>query len=306
MSRARHLIALGTGVLLTLGSGITVAHTAIDQQIMRATRLINSAPGDHRYLLKRAELYRRHGEWPKAEADIAAAVAAGLDERTSVSHYYLGRIYLDANLPQKARAHLMSFVEQVPEHAEARLLLARSYRQLGMLSDARDQYLVALGIKTVISPELIIEYASSLVESGEIDMALDFLSKENAMRGQLVAIQQYAIQLALSANRLSDARRLVRSLPSEVGRQPRWLMLAGDIEYLAGHPTQALQSWKQSLIAIESLPVYRAETPAVIAQREGLEVRLTGGTDARLKIAIVNSANPAGLFTSATMPTYTR
>ena len=301
MNRTRHLIAPGIAILLILGSGIAVAHTAIDQQIVMTTQRIATSPGDYRHLLKRADLYRRHGEWSKAEADIAAAVAVAPDEATPASLYYSGRIYLDAGLPQKARAHLMLFVEQVPEHAEARLLLARSNRQLGSLSDARDQYLAALGMKGVISPELIIEYASILVELGEVDVALAFLNEENAMRGQLVSLQQYAIQIALFANQYIIARQLVKDLPVAVRQQPRWLMLAGDIDYLAGHPAEALHSWEQSLTAIQSLPVYRAETPAIIAQRDGLKVRLAGVANARLKIAIVNSADTAKLFTSATV-----
>ncbi|MCP4334703.1 MAG: tetratricopeptide repeat protein [Gammaproteobacteria bacterium] len=306
MSRTRYLIAPGIAVFLTLGSGITVAHTGIDQQIMATTQLIETSPGDYHHLLKRAELYRRHGEWSKAETDIAAAVAVGPDAVTRASHYYLGRIYLDAGLPQKARAHLLLFVEQVPEHADAVLLLARSSRQLGILHEARAQYLSALGFETVISPELIVEYASILVEMGEVDLVLAFLDKENARRGRLVSIQQYAIQIALSANRFNDARRLVEDLPSAIGQQPRWLMLAGDIDYLAGHHAEALQLWKQSLIAIESLPVYRAETPALLVQRERLEVRMAGGVNARLKIAIDNSAGTGGLFISASMLTAPR
>ena len=53
MNRTRHLIAPGIAILLTLGSGIAVAHTAIDQQIMMITQRIETSPGDYRHLLKR-------------------------------------------------------------------------------------------------------------------------------------------------------------------------------------------------------------------------------------------------------------
>ena len=268
------------------------AHGSLHDQIVDATRQIESAPGDARLFLERGELYRLHREWEKALADYEEA--ATLDPEISAVHLARGRMLHEAGEHRAAGESLDRFLARRPDHVEALIARARVHGKLGRREEALRDYTRAIELAERPEPQFYIERAEVAVnaclegENGSaqscperIDEAVRGLDEGIAALGSIVTLELSAIDLERRRSRFDAALERVKRIALQSARQAKWLALQGEILEQAGRPDEARKAFSAALAEIESLPAGRRGNRATTQLETEIRGRLEGLSDSK-------------------------
>jgi tetratricopeptide (TPR) repeat protein len=271
--RHRYLNAVLVAAFLFTGSA-SYGHTAIDEQIKSVNVRIDEAPTDYLLYLRRANLYRMHGNWDASLADYAKAEELGPEELAQDLYFYKGRVWFDAGNYGLARESLDHFLKIRPEHYEARLTRARTWVALHNTDAATRDFTYALKLAENPSPDLYLERSAALASAGHSDEALNGIREAVEKLGPLITLVQFAIELEVSQQHYQEAQSWVTMLPDAVKNQSRWLMQSGDLYAALEETHSAHEQWLAALKALDALPESRQKVPANINLRAELEARL--------------------------------
>ncbi len=271
---ARHAVALVLAAAFALPTA-TLAHGELHDRIAAVERRIAREPSNPEHYLLRADLYRQHGDWPSALADLDRA--AGLAPENAGALYLRGRVLLDAGRPADARAALESYLTRESEHrdrrASAHLLLAEAAMGLAQPLQAAGHYRRATELAERPGPQAFLDCARALGAAGEpIDDALACLDDGLARLGTLPALELPAIELELEAGRFDAALARLDRLAARSPRREHWRVRRGEILEQAGRFQEARAAFLEARAALAALPADRRPR----AGRE-LEARIRRG-----------------------------
>lgn len=259
----------------------TYAHGTFHERIGRVNGQIEMEPQNAELYLTRAGIYRSHGDWEAALADIDRAAQLDPDRRDV--DYFRGRVFLAAGHPQKAEVVLRRFLEAAPDHPAALVARARALAKLGRHLDAADEYTRAIQHAPVPLPAYYLERAQALAHGGDAHRgaAIRGLDEGMARLGPLVTLALAAIELEVEGGRFDAALARLERLTARTPRQESWLARRGDILERAGRTQAARESFQRALAEIEKLPSHRRKTQAMARLearvRESIE-RLSAST----------------------------
>jgi hypothetical protein len=114
---------------LALVHGSAFGHAEIAERIAAVDARIAAAPRSAELFVKRAELYRIHGDRIAAAEDYDRA--ASIDPLLEVVHLGRGHLLLDGGLPSEAARELDLYLAKNPHDARALSLRARAASQVG-------------------------------------------------------------------------------------------------------------------------------------------------------------------------------
>jgi tetratricopeptide (TPR) repeat protein len=241
------------------------AHLGVDEQIVVLDKLIEARPTDASLYLRRGELHRIHQDWTLAEKDYLHSLK--LDPELLAARYCLGRMKLEAGEPQQAREHLDSYVKARPNDPAARTIRGRILVELGQPLAAANDFTVALANarEGTSRPEIYLERARALITAGpdNLDKALAGLDEGLEALGEPVTLQLYALELEMGARRFDAALRRIDRLAAQSSRKEPWLMRRGAILEAAGRKSEAMESYRAALTALDTLPASRRNNNAV-------------------------------------------
>src|SRR5437868_2618007 len=140
------------------------SHGDMHGQIVETTKLIEKEPRNANLYVKRSDLYRAHGDYDSAFADLEQAAA--LDRKMEVLPLARGRLFYEANWPQSAKFSLDQFLASHTNHVEAHALRARCLNKLGRRLEAVKDYSRAIDLASEPQPELYLERAQTLSDEG--------------------------------------------------------------------------------------------------------------------------------------------
>ena len=155
MDRVERTVAGNTAAEFVPSPDIDELTTAID----KAVELDPRAASIYR---ARSQIFLTLGDGASAEVD--AATALEMDDRSAESHYLLGTSRLTLGKYEEAIERLHGAVELNPFEPKYYVNLALCYRSLGRESDARSTLEAA---KTLVSDPLVRQRLDELVEAGE-------------------------------------------------------------------------------------------------------------------------------------------
>jgi tetratricopeptide (TPR) repeat protein len=269
---ARVVTGLAALVLGLAPAPRAFAHDGLHDQIEQVTRRIAETPGDGALYLKRGELYRLHGEWDRALADLdrASRLAPGL----AAVEFARGRTLLEAGRPAEARAALDRFLAHAPAHVEALLTRARARAALGEHAGAAADYTRALELMPRPEPDVYLERARALAAADRVEEAVRGLDEGIARLGPLVTLELCAVDLERRLGRVDAALARVDLLASRSPRKETWLARRGEILDAAGRADEARAAFAAALDAIRALPADR-RTRAVVELERQLRDRLS-------------------------------
>jgi hypothetical protein len=115
--------------ILALVHGSASGHAEFADRIAAVNARITAAPRDAELLVRRAELYRIHGDWVAAAADYDRA--ADIDPALAVVHFGRGHLLLDEGLPVEAAHELDLYLGKNLHDARAMALRARAASEGG-------------------------------------------------------------------------------------------------------------------------------------------------------------------------------
>lgn len=267
-------LVLACLLLATLASPIAVAHGDLHEQIVAISQRIEADPSNADLILRRADLYREHGQWPQADADYdRAGKLAPANPAISLGR---GKLYLAVGKLDAARASLGRVLEAQPAHVDALATRARVLQSLGEHDAAAADYARAIENASSPDPDFYLGRASSLsaARPARDDEALASLDEGIARLGKLPTLSLAAIELQVKRGEFDDALRRLDTLRESQPRQEAWLERRGDILMAAERPDEAMQAWRDSMAALEALPPRLRGTGAMLELRKRLTRRL--------------------------------
>ncbi|HSF16183.1 MAG TPA: tetratricopeptide repeat protein [Vicinamibacteria bacterium] len=246
------------------------AHEDPHHRIEALTKQIAERPGDHELYLKRGALHRVASHWDLALADFERALV--LEPGLETVAYYRGRVLLDAGRFAEAEATLDAFLEERADHVEALIARARARRKLGKPLGAVDDYDRVLALVGRSAPDIHVERAAALAESGPGHLETALFGLDEAIRdlGPLIVLESKAIEVLLSMRDYDAALERIARLVDRLPRKEAWLLRRGEVLERAGRSGQARASFEAALLAIESLPAHLRQVP----MSRDLELRL--------------------------------
>ena len=264
----------GTVALAIVLAGAAFAHGDLHGQIEGATAQIRQRPDDAALYLKRAELYRLHGEPTLSAADYDRS--ARLDPGLAGVHLGRGKLLLETGQPADAARELDLYLDRHPRHVEALVTRARANAQRGNPSAAASDYASAIRHSPTPEPEHYLEYARVLASNGGEgpEAALAAVDAGMAKLGPLPVLGLYAVDLLVERARFDEALARVEILGAGAARREPWLERRGDILALAGREAQAREAWSAALAAIAALPAHIRGNRATAEREARLRGRL--------------------------------
>ena len=253
---------------------IAVAHGDLHEQIVAVSQRIKADPSNADLVLRRAELYREHEQWPQANADYDRAARLAPD-KPAVS-LGRGKLYLAMGKLDAARASLDRVLAAQPTHVDALATRAQVLQAQGEHLAAAADYAQAIAIASSPEPDFYLGRARSLsaAQPARDDDALASLDEGLARLGKLPSLSLAAIELQVRRGEFDDALQRLDRLREAQPRQEAWLERRGDILMAAQRPDQATQAWQDSLAALEALPPRLRGTGAMLELRKRLTQRL--------------------------------
>jgi len=237
----------------------------LDSRILEEQR--KEEPDDAGLLLKRADLYRRHGDYEAALRDIEAARRSdpALDDPgPDTLEFIEGRILLDSGRPEAALRSFNRYLADNPEQPKALKLRAEASLALGRWEDAAADFSRAIDHAPKPSPALYRQYALALAAAGEerwpearavIDRGLSHFPLEVSLLG-------LGADIALAQDQPAAARAYIAILPPALRELPQWqardglarAMASGDPEERRQNLITARESLAAQLEALRPVP----------------------------------------------------
>lgn len=266
------LAALG----LVLSAISSPGHGDSHEMIQAVTAEIQQKPRDPDLYFRRAELYRRHGDFDLALADYNAV------ERWSKSVETIdlvkGLLFSEAKWPNTAKSHLDQFLAQHPNHAIGLTARAQVFLQLQDREAAVKDFTSAIQASAEPRPELFIQRAEARLgeKRDHIPEALKGLDEGIARLGQVVTLQLYAIDLELRQSQTNAALNRLDALLAKSPRKETWYARKGEILHQASRWNEARDAYSQALEHLKTLPAAKRNVPAM----QELERRIRAALEA--------------------------
>ncbi|HZN40057.1 MAG TPA: tetratricopeptide repeat protein [Planctomycetota bacterium] len=233
-----------------------LAHGDLDKRIAEVSREIEKAPGRADLRFKRADLHRRHRDWPAARSDLADA--RRLDRQLADLDFLAGLVEFDAGSPAKALELLDRQLTANPNHVPAHLCRARTLVALDRPREAVRDYDLTLQVSRDHVPDHYLERARAQCAAGaDVAVVLRGLDDGIGLLGPVVSLQSMAIDLELQRNdRQAAVRRIDQVLPTLPFRGP-WLLRRGQVLEQDGKPAEARQTYTTALRELMAIPAAR-------------------------------------------------
>jgi predicted Zn-dependent protease len=225
---------------------------SVPDAIAELGKRIAQEPNDATLYHRRGELQRAHGDYAAALADYDRAEQ--LDGKLDVVHLSRGRALLETSRPDQAVSELSKFIDGHAGHYQALLLRARAYTRLARHEDAERDFGAALVAMAAPSPDVYLERAQDLVKAGQREAALGVLDDAIRNVGQVISLEQAALDLELELGRTEAALARIEAMLARSSRREALLAKKAAVLDKAGKKAEARLAREDALAAIEHLP----------------------------------------------------
>ena len=272
-----HTLAL----LVTVGQvtpWAAFAHGSLHERSGAMDRLVAENPRWAEPLLRRAELFREHGDLERALEDIARA--RKLDPDLSRIDFHLARVYLDQGRLEEARSVASDFLVQARSLAGLEPLIPSTHRLLARIAlrsgdglGAAEQLSQAITASERPAPVLFILRAEAFQSAGteHLDDAVAALDAGVRELGPLASLQQRALALELERRDYAAALLRIDAMMGAAPTDPKLVVRKGNILEQGGRRDQALEAYSLALRSLEGRSPATRKTPAMAGLRAEIE-----------------------------------
>ena len=242
--------------------GRVFAHGDLHDQIDGVSDRLAHDPNNAALLLRRAELYRLHGEWENALKDVDRV--SQVDPKPGRSDLLRAKILVDAGQLQAARTALNQFLERQPNHVDGLITRALLLVKLGSGSLAAQDYSRAIAASPRPEPDYYLKRAEALRRATppQLGEALAGLDEGIRKLGPLVTLELAAIDVEVALRNYDRALTRLDTARRTSARQESWLVRRAEILAAAGRIAEADKAYGEALKAIVSLPPHLRKTEA--------------------------------------------
>lgn len=198
------------------------AHQDLILQIQQLDEQISKDPQNTELLIRRGDLYRRHGDWSAAEADFQMVRKIAPDH--SAIDFFEGRLLVTSGQDEKGIVFLTRQLEQNDQHSGAYQVRAEAHWSLHQPLMAARDYQLAINTSTRPSPSQYRSLVLSLVAagreySGEAIEAVD--DGLNRLGGE-ISLLGLGVDVSLSQKEPLQAQHYLEKVPSRLRMLPQW------------------------------------------------------------------------------------
>jgi tetratricopeptide (TPR) repeat protein len=241
------------------------AHGTFHELITAANQRVEHAPTADTYL-DRGELFRLHGDWEAALADLAQAARLAPDDgRADLAR---GRVLVDAQRPLQAKTYLDRYLARRPESGLGFATRARALAQLGDARGAAEDWQRAVARLSQPTPDDYIERMKAEMAASDNEAALRGVDEGIAKLGPIVSLELPAIDLELTMGRYDGALARLALVEAQSPRKESYLARRGEILLAAGRRDEARQAFQGALAAVADLPPALRGSKAMVELEE--------------------------------------
>ncbi len=273
------------GSILLLLCGAAIAHEGTHADLKRVSATLTKDAGDLPTRLKRAQLYRLHGEHARALEDLDEATRRGADP---------ARVALQRGLTLAA----MGRHEAAIEHLSARLAVgaawtarvarARSHRALGRRAKAVADYDVALAARPQV--EVFLERGALQSALGRpAEAATGYRAAIDAL-GPATLLVEALVEAELVQGRAEAALTLIEARLKRRA-EPRWLLRKAQAQALRGDEA-GRRATLDAALGLADAAVRRRPTAINLVLRARVHLARAARADARADLKRALAAAP--------------
>lgn len=231
------------------------AHPDLLEQIAAVTAQFKTQTNHFDLYLHRADLFRRHAEFDAALLDLR--VAEKLTVAPSQLALARARVYCDAGRAADALTNIATFLKTAPDHYEGLLIRARAQSWLGATNAAISDYDAVLKLAPAPSPDIYLERARLLANSGQLAQAVAGLDEALSNSPFASPLQLTAIEYERRRGAYEAALVRVDELIQRYPVKEPWRTLRAEVLEQAGRKDDAKQTFAQVLAGIKTYPAVR-------------------------------------------------
>lgn len=208
--------------LLLLASGLLLAHSDLDLQIEKLSVDISRHPADTELLLKRGDLYRRHGDWEAGRTDFEKVRELQPDHPRV--DWFEGRLLVASGEYSEGEAMLSRFLLNSPDHSGAHQARAVAREHLHEPLKAAKDYRAAISTSKHPSPSLYRSLVLSYVSAGigHIDAAISATDQGLGRFPFEVSLLGLGTDLSLSRSDVQMAAKYMAGVQPGLRILPQW------------------------------------------------------------------------------------
>jgi len=241
-------------VLSIASASSAAAHDDLERQIANASAELERAPGNESFRILRSDLYRRHGQWSEAFADLAAVVE---NRESDVFAQARARLFLDMGYPRAAQTVIEARLRTHPESGPLRLLRSEALAARGESTAAVAELDRFLATSEAPEPDHFLARARLVAgaqpDRAAAERALSGLDEGLERLGPLPSLQLVAIDLELARGTPERALERLDALAAGSDRKESWLVRRADILATTGRAQEARAAYEDALRAIRRL-----------------------------------------------------
>jgi tetratricopeptide (TPR) repeat protein len=236
------------------------AHQDLLVQIEQLDGQISENPQNTELLIRRGDLYRRHGDWTAAD-DNFQMVRELSPDHLSID-WFQGRLYVSSGRNEEGIVLLTRFLEQDPNHGGAYRVRAEAQWNLQQPLLAAQDYQLAVNNSERPSPSLYRSLVLSLVAAGadQTDEAIAVVDDGlNRFAGE-ISLLGLGADLSLSQKKPRLAQFYLRKVPSRLNALPQWQFRQAILVCVKGDMETAAERFSVMLTDLQGNGSQRAGT----------------------------------------------
>jgi predicted Zn-dependent protease len=239
-------------------------------RLLRVDGRIAASPEDPGAYWQRADLRRETGDFSGALEDLGRA--AELAPGSPSTAILRARVYLDSGQALAALEVLEPVARREGSLAEVQRLRAESLLRLDRPGAAAEAFSMAIEARPGAGPALYLARARAQVEAGvgAWPEALAGLDAGIAQMGPVPGLVREAIEIEISMGQIDHALERISRASAESGRRETWLEWRGQILENAGRSGEALEAYQDAMGELLETPSSTRSSPAM----QALEYRL--------------------------------
>ena len=240
---------------------------------------------------RRAEINLGHREWMLAMLDLQKVETLAPDKFPT--RWLKGQALHQGGKLVAANAEFAAFILSNPTHAGALASRGRVLRELGQNAAALADFRAVLLYNSDMGPELVIEIADAMADSGAADEAAALLDSTLKRHGSDTAVLLKALEVDQQARRWDAALQRVDALQKSAPRPEPWMAKRAAVLALAGRLSDARAAWRALKDHLATLPNLERGTPAMIQLAKDADTALTDSSIVAGEAqAAIRSPNP--------------
>ena len=249
------------GCLLTLSTPL-IAHQDLLLQIEQLTEQLTKEPENTELLLKRGDLYRRHGEWSAGEIDFQKIRELSPDH--PLIDWFEGRLLVEANRPVEGNELLTRFLLRNNQHSAAYRERAVARWKLQQPLQAARDYQSSIDNSERPSPSIFRSLVLSLVaasttpESETVDAAVQAVQDGLRRFPTEISLLGLGVDLALARSDTQQAKDLMARLHRRLLALPQWQIRQALLACIGSEEEDARQRFADMISVARKPPAKKA------------------------------------------------